>query len=64
MILKLFIPLIHLQVYPDDGLGQVVRNVFDFDSYHPDVQKTVLSTLRKHGIPVGLTVRDVTLAKE
>ena len=52
------------QVYPDDGLGQVVRNVFDFDTYHPDVQKTVLSTLRKHGIPVGVTVRDVKLTKE
>ncbi|XP_028405498.1 LOW QUALITY PROTEIN: von Willebrand factor A domain-containing protein 8-like [Dendronephthya gigantea] len=54
----------HLQVYPEDGLGQVVRNVFDFDSYHPDAQKTVLSTLRKHGIPVGVTVKDVKLSKE
>ena len=52
------------QVYPEDGLGEVVRNVFDFDSYHSDVQKTVVSTIRKHGIPIAVTTRDVKLTKE
>ena len=56
--------LFFFQTFPGDGLGQVVRNVFDFDSYHADVQKLVLSTLRKHGIPVGLTLQDVKLTKE
>ena len=31
----------HLEHYKDEGLSDVVRNVFDFDSYDPTVQETV-----------------------
>ncbi|XP_046853254.1 von Willebrand factor A domain-containing protein 8-like isoform X2 [Xenia sp. Carnegie-2017] len=54
----------HLQVYPEDGLGEVLRNVFDFDSYHTDVQKTVVSILRKHGIPYAVNSQDIKLSKK
>ena len=31
----------HLENYPDEGLGQVVRNVFDFDSYDKEMKESV-----------------------
>ena len=40
----------HLQKFPNDGLGQVVRNVFDFDSYDLEAKKSVEDVLRKHGM--------------
>ena len=35
--------------FPSDGLGTVVRNVFDFDSYSKDVRDTLTEVLHKHG---------------
>ena len=35
----------HLENYPDEGLGQVVRNVFDFDSYDKEMKESVCGTL-------------------
>eukprot|EP00088_Acartia_fossae_P010900 TRINITY_DN15467_c2_g1_i2.p1 TRINITY_DN15467_c2_g1~~TRINITY_DN15467_c2_g1_i2.p1 ORF type:complete len:537 (+),score=101.70 TRINITY_DN15467_c2_g1_i2:81-1613(+) len=40
----------HLQQFPDDGLGNVVRNVFDFDSYSKEVRETLTEVLHKHGM--------------
>lgn len=54
----------HLQAFPDEGLTNVVRNVFDFDSYHPEVKEVVTEVLHKHGIPVGASSRNVNLSKE
>ncbi|KAJ7392629.1 von Willebrand factor A domain-containing protein 8 [Desmophyllum pertusum] len=54
----------HLQAFPDEGLANVVRNVFDFDSYHPEVKDVVTEVLHKHGIPVGASTRNVNLSKE
>merc|ERR1712079_132518 len=54
----------HLQRFPDDGLGTVVRNVFDFDGYSKEVRDTLTEVLHKHGIPIGTDVRNVTLARE
>jgi len=54
----------HLQRFPDDGLGTVVRNVFDFDGYSKEVRDTLTEVLHKHGIPIGTDVRNVRLARE
>ncbi len=40
----------HLQRFPTDGLGSVVRNVFDFDSYDKETRDTVDEVLHKHGM--------------
>eukprot|EP00092_Neocalanus_flemingeri_P037789 GFUD01041137.1.p1 GENE.GFUD01041137.1~~GFUD01041137.1.p1 ORF type:complete len:1900 (+),score=456.60 GFUD01041137.1:60-5702(+) len=54
----------HLEKFPSDGLGTVVRNVFDFDSYSKEVRDTLTEVLHKHGIPIGTDTRNVRLAKE
>lgn len=40
----------HLQKFPNEGLGQVVRNVFDFDAYDGEARKSVEEVLHKHGM--------------
>ena len=40
----------HLQLFPNEGLGNVVRNVFDFDSYDKEARDTVNDLLHKHGM--------------
>ena len=40
----------HLQKFPNEGLGQVVRNVFDFDAYDQEARKSVEEVLQKHGM--------------
>lgn len=59
-------PLCHAlqQKFPDEGLANVVRNVFDFDSYNKDVQDVLIEVLHKHGIPIGAKPSSVNLAKE
>lgn len=54
----------HLQKFPDEGLANVVRNVFDFDSYNKDMREVLIEALHKHGIPIGAKPSSVTLAKE
>ncbi|XP_068185310.1 von Willebrand factor A domain-containing protein 8 [Antennarius striatus] len=54
----------HLQKFPDEGLPNVVRNVFDFDSYNQDMREVLIETLHKHGIPIGAKPTSVHLAKE
>ena len=51
------------QKYPDEGLAQVVKNVFDFDSYNAELKETIVGALHKNGIPVGADPRNVNLAK-
>lgn len=53
----------HLQKYPNEGLTSVVKNVFDFDSYNPELQETIIKTMTKHGIPFGAKEAVVNLAK-
>ena len=60
MVCLLVVP----QEFPDEGLATVVRNVFDFDSYHPEVQQVVTEVMHKHGIPVGASLNSVNLTKE
>ena len=31
----------HLQKFPNEGLGQIVRNVFDFDAYDKEAREAV-----------------------
>jgi hypothetical protein len=40
----------HLETFPDEGLGAVVRNVFDFDSYDKEARESVEEVLHKHGM--------------
>lgn len=52
------------QKFPDEGLANVVRNVFDFDSYNKDIREVLITALHKHGIPIGAKPTSVHLAKE
>ncbi|KAM9343638.1 von Willebrand factor A domain-containing protein 8 [Pholidichthys leucotaenia] len=54
----------HLQKFPNEGLANVVRNVFDFDSYNKDMREVLIEVLHKHGIPIGAKPSSVNLAKE
>ncbi|XP_059417514.1 von Willebrand factor A domain-containing protein 8 isoform X3 [Carassius carassius] len=54
----------HLQKFPDEGLANVMRNVFDFDSYNKDMREVLIAALHKHGIPIGAKPTSVHLAKE
>ncbi|XP_037343972.2 von Willebrand factor A domain-containing protein 8 [Pungitius pungitius] len=54
----------HLQKFPEEGLANVVRNVFDFDAYNKDMREVVIEALHKHGIPIGAKPSSVHLAKE
>ncbi|MEQ2240977.1 hypothetical protein ILYODFUR_020674 [Ilyodon furcidens] len=54
----------HLQKFPNEGLANVVRNVFDFDSYNKDMREVLIEALHKHGIPIGAKPTSVNLAKE
>uniref|UniRef100_A0A3Q1FF48 von Willebrand factor A domain-containing protein 8 n=1 Tax=Acanthochromis polyacanthus TaxID=80966 RepID=A0A3Q1FF48_9TELE len=54
----------HLQKFPNEGLANVVRNVFDFDSYNKDMREVLIEALHKHGIPIGAKPSSVKLAKE
>ena len=40
----------HLEQFPDEGLGNVVRNVFDFDSYNKETRESLHGVLQKHGM--------------
>ncbi len=40
----------HLEQFPNEGLGSVVRNVFDFDSYDKEAREAVEEVLHKHGM--------------
>lgn len=52
------------QKFPNEGLANVVRNVFDFDSYNQDTRDVLIEALHKHGIPIGAKPNSVQLAKE
>ncbi|XP_077256080.1 von Willebrand factor A domain-containing protein c12.2 isoform X2 [Temnothorax americanus] len=54
----------HLEKFPNEPLGTVVRNVFDFDRYSQEIFDTLVTVLHKHGIPVGTSPTNVALAKE
>eukprot|EP00079_Xenopus_tropicalis_P021730 XP_012813198.1 PREDICTED: von Willebrand factor A domain-containing protein 8 [Xenopus tropicalis] len=54
----------HLQKFPNEGLANVVRNVFDFDSYNQEMREILMNSLHKHGIPVGAKPTNIQLAKE
>nr|XP_061799830.1 von Willebrand factor A domain-containing protein 8-like [Nerophis lumbriciformis] len=54
----------HLQKFPNEGLANVVRNVFDFDSYNKDTHDVLIEALHKHGIPIGAKPNSVKMAKE
>ena len=40
----------HLERFPSEGLGSVVRNVFDFDSYDKETKDSLEEVLHNHGM--------------
>lgn len=52
------------QKFPDEGLANVVSNVFDFDQHSKETLETLVNVLHKHGIPVGAKPTNVSLATE
>ncbi|XP_012062470.1 PREDICTED: von Willebrand factor A domain-containing protein 8 [Atta cephalotes] len=54
----------HLEKFPNEPLGTVVRNVFDFDRYSQEIFDTLVTVLHKHGILVGTSPTNIALAKE
>jgi len=39
----------HLKTYPNDSLGDALRNIFDFDIYKPDTVDHLAKILLHHG---------------
>jgi len=52
----------HLEAFPEDSLGSVVKNVFDFDSYVDEMKTLILDAFRKHGIPLSATADNIVLS--
>ncbi len=52
----------HLNMFPNDSLADVVRNVFDLDNYNTDVIDRIRSILHRYGIPFHVQNRTVNLA--
>ena len=44
-------------------MPSVVRNVFDFDNYQPELKKQIADIMMKHGIPVGDERKKISLAE-
>jgi hypothetical protein len=53
----------HLNMFPNDSLADIVRNVFDLDNYNTDVIDRIRSILHQFGIPFHIQNRTVDLAK-
>jgi len=54
----------HLEKYPNESITDVVRNVFDFDSYDAATQETLVEAFHKHGIPLGTSASRIQQATE
>ncbi|KAJ3565249.1 hypothetical protein NP233_g7756 [Leucocoprinus birnbaumii] len=42
----------HMRAYPNDALGEALRNIFDFDIYKPEAIDKLSEILVKHGLEV------------
>jgi len=38
-----------MRAYPNDSLGEALRNIFDFDIYKPETMEVLSGILIKHG---------------
>uniref|UniRef100_A0A1I7YH63 VWFA domain-containing protein n=1 Tax=Steinernema glaseri TaxID=37863 RepID=A0A1I7YH63_9BILA len=45
----------HVQMFPNDPLVNVVKNVFDFDAFSSDAMEQIGEIFHKHGIPLGVS---------
>ncbi|KAJ7121114.1 AAA domain-containing protein [Mycena epipterygia] len=57
----------HMQAYPNDSLGDALRNVFDFDVYKPETIEQLAAILQHHGLTVphlGLAAAREAAAKK
>ncbi|CAG0920479.1 unnamed protein product [Notodromas monacha] len=54
----------HLQAFPEDGLIDALKNVFDFETYSKENMDAVTTVLTKHGIPIAATATSVRLGEE
>lgn len=53
-----------LQKFPDEGLTNVISNVFDFDKYSSNILETLIPVLHKHGIPINTSIKNISISKE
>jgi len=44
----------HMQLYPDDGVDKILRNVFDFDNYSIEEKQLLIEVFAKHGVPFSI----------
>ncbi|CAF0785254.1 unnamed protein product [Adineta ricciae] len=51
----------HLNMFPNESLADVVRNVFDLDNYNTDVMDRIRGILHRQGIPFHVQKRTVNL---
>ncbi|CAF3396834.1 unnamed protein product [Rotaria sp. Silwood1] len=51
----------HLNMFPNDSLADVIRNVFDLDNYNTDVMDRLRAILHRYGIPFHVENRTVNL---
>ncbi|KAF7319254.1 hypothetical protein HMN09_00262900 [Mycena chlorophos] len=42
----------HMQAFPNDSLGDALRNIFDFDVYKPETIDELAKILQRHGLNV------------
>ncbi|EIW79654.1 hypothetical protein CONPUDRAFT_137936 [Coniophora puteana RWD-64-598 SS2] len=57
----------HMRSYPNDSLGEALRNIFDFDIYKPDTHDKLLRILARHGLeagPLGLDASRESMKKK
>lgn len=52
------------QEFPSEPLGTVVKNVFDFDKYSPEIFDTLVQIAHKHGIPFNTSQQNISVSKE
>jgi len=38
----------HMKAYPNESLGESLRNVFDFDAFRPDMMGKLVDILERH----------------
>lgn len=63
-VLELINLVRHMGAYPNDTLGEALRNIFDFDIYKPETMEVLSALLIKHGyvsFPLTLNSNSVIL---
>ena len=43
----------HLQMFPNDSIQNLIRNVFDFDAFSKDTLEILYEVFNKNGVKLG-----------